>query len=60
MHGFCPWQVCHVRIPAINLENLEVTIPKFVDPGDYYVFVGMGNKIRTRSIYLGDVEVINP
>lgn len=39
------------------LEDIEVIIPDFVERGDYMVFIGMGNKIRTRSIYLGDTEI---
>ncbi|MBT6401586.1 DUF2079 domain-containing protein [candidate division WWE3 bacterium] len=38
-------------------ETNEVHFPEFVDPGDYMTFVGISNNIRTRSIYLGDVEV---
>jgi uncharacterized membrane protein len=37
------------------VEDLELVLPNFVDPGDYRVFVGISNNIRTRSIYLGDV-----
>jgi len=39
------------------LENVEFVLPDFVDDGEYMVFVGMSNKIRTRSIYLGDIIV---
>ncbi|MFC1722071.1 DUF2079 domain-containing protein [Patescibacteria group bacterium] len=41
------------------LEKLDITVPKFVENGSYHVFMGMDNKIRTRSIYLGKVEVKN-
>jgi uncharacterized membrane protein len=40
------------------VENLSMALPEFLDEGVYKVFLGMGNKIRTRSIYLGDVEVL--
>ncbi|MBD3366148.1 DUF2079 domain-containing protein [candidate division WWE3 bacterium] len=39
------------------IENLELALPEFLDAGDYKVFVGMSNIIRTRSLYLGDVVV---
>ncbi|MFC1621919.1 DUF2079 domain-containing protein [Patescibacteria group bacterium] len=39
------------------IENVEFVLPEFVDAGEYMVFVGMDNKSRTRSIYLGDVIV---
>lgn len=39
------------------VENIEIVIPDFVESGDYMFFVGMGNRIRTRSIYLGDFKV---
>jgi hypothetical protein len=39
------------------LENVEVAMPDFVDDGMYYVFLGMGNNVRTRSILLGTVQV---
>lgn len=38
-------------------ERIEFVVPEFLDAGDYMVFVGMGNRIRTRSIYLGDSTV---
>jgi hypothetical protein len=39
------------------LEDIEVVIPEFLDSGDYLLFVGMGNKIRTRSMYLGEIRI---
>lgn len=39
------------------LENIEITVPPVVDPGTYHAFIGMTNNIRTRSIYLTDVEI---
>ena len=38
-------------------EINEVRFPEFVEPGTYKAFVGISNDIRTRSIYLGNVEV---
>ena len=39
-------------------ETIDITLPGYLDPGSYKVFVGMSNVIRTRSIYLGDIEVL--
>lgn len=39
------------------LENVDIAIPVFVEPGSYKAFIGMSNNIRSRSIYLGDVIV---
>jgi len=39
------------------IEQIEIVMPKFVEAGEYYVFVGMGNSIRTRSILLSTVQV---
>jgi len=39
------------------IEDIELAIPNFLDSGDYMFFVGMGNNIRTRSLYLGDVLI---
>jgi len=39
------------------IENVDLTVPTAVDPGAYHAFVGMSNNIRTRSIYLGNMEV---
>ena len=39
------------------LEDIEVVVPGFVEDGDYMVFVGMGNKNRTRSMYLGNTMI---
>lgn len=39
------------------LENIEIIMPEFVEEGDYFVFLGMGNNVRTRSILLGKAEV---
>ncbi len=39
------------------IENIELALPQRLDPGEYRYFVGMSNRIRTRSIYLGNVLV---
>jgi uncharacterized membrane protein len=39
------------------VESVDLTVPTALDPGDYHAFVGMTNNIRTRSIYLGNMEV---
>lgn len=39
------------------VENVEFVLHDFIEEGDYMVFIGMGNKIRTRSIYLGNITV---
>lgn len=39
------------------LESIDITVPPAVDPGSYHVFIGMTNNIRTRSIYLSDMEI---
>src|SRR3989344_1108222 len=39
-------------------ETIDITLPGYLDPSSYKVFVGMSNIIRTRSIYLGDIEVL--
>ncbi|HLD50845.1 hypothetical protein A3K34_03115 [candidate division WWE3 bacterium RIFOXYC1_FULL_40_10] len=39
------------------IEYLDITPPTFLEPGTYKYLVGMGNKVRTRSIYLGDITI---
>jgi len=39
-------------------EDVEIVLPEFLQKGTYRVFVGMDNQIRTRSIYLGEIEVL--
>lgn len=38
------------------VETLQIAPPSFVPAGTYRTFVGMTNKIKTRSIYLGNTE----
>ncbi len=39
------------------VEDLETVLPAYLDTGTYRVFVGMTNYVKTRSVYLGDIEV---
>ncbi|PIS22352.1 hypothetical protein COT50_02395 [candidate division WWE3 bacterium CG08_land_8_20_14_0_20_41_10] len=39
------------------IEGVDLTVPTAVGSGIYRAFIGMTNNIRTRSIYLGDMEV---
>ena len=39
------------------IETNELALPSYLDTGQYQVFTGISNVIRTRSIYLGEVEV---
>ena len=38
-------------------EKFKIIIPSYLEKGTYMVFVGMDNKINTRSVYLGDTEL---
>lgn len=37
------------------VENIDVALPSYLKPGDYQVFVSLSNKIKYRSLYLGDI-----
>lgn len=39
------------------VEINEQSLPNYLEPSNYKVFVGIGNKVRTRSLYLGDIIV---
>ena len=39
------------------VEDVDIALPAYVDPGDYSVFFSLSNKIKMRSMYLGDVLV---
>ncbi len=39
------------------IEDFKVTIPEYIDAGEYRVFVGMTNNIRNRSMFLGDLNI---
>lgn len=45
------------REDVYYIEDLDLALPEFLDAGNYKLFIGMSNEIRTRSIYLGDVKV---
>ncbi len=38
-------------------EKVDIALPAFVDSGDYRVFIGITNGVKTRSVYLGEVQV---
>lgn len=40
------------------IEKLDFVMPNYLNPGRYKVFIGMSNNIRTRSIYLGDMDIL--
>lgn len=39
------------------IEDIDVALPSYVETGDYSVFLSLSNKIKIRSMYLGDVTV---
>lgn len=39
------------------IEDVQLTIPTYLKSGSYEAFIGISNVIRTRSIYLGDIQV---
>ncbi len=39
------------------IENINITFPSFLEPGKYRAFIGMFNKVKTRNIYLGDIDI---
>lgn len=39
------------------VEDIKIAPPVYLDAGKYRAFVGMTNNIRSRSIYLGDIEI---
>jgi len=38
-------------------EKMQVKIPSYLEGGKYMIFVGLENRIRTQSIYLGETEI---
>ena len=38
-------------------EDIDIALPSYVEPGEYSVFFSLSNKIKMRSMYLGDVLV---
>lgn len=39
------------------VEDVDVAFPAYMDPGTYKAFISMTNKVKTRNLYLGDIEV---
>lgn len=39
------------------VESIDIALPSYIDPGDYSLFLSLSNKIKMRSMYLGDVVV---
>ena len=39
------------------LETIDFVIPSYLEKGDYYLLVGIDNKINSRSVYLGQVKL---
>lgn len=39
------------------VEDIEIAVPSYVEPGDYHMFLSLSNKIKMRSMYLGDVVI---
>jgi uncharacterized membrane protein len=44
-------------INSYFIEDIDIALPKYMTGGEYKVFIGMSNKIRTRNLYLGDIVV---
>lgn len=38
-------------------EDISFAIPSYMEKGKYYLFVGIDNKINSRSVYLGEVDL---
>lgn len=38
-------------------EDLKLVFPEYISTGDYMIFAGMSNLIKTRNVYLGDIAV---
>lgn len=39
------------------IENVDVALPSYLKPGNYQVFISLSDKIKYRSLYLGDLIV---
>lgn len=39
------------------VDNIEIALPSYVEPGTYDVFVSLTNRIKSWSVYLGDLQV---
>ncbi len=40
------------------VEELDINFPNFLEPGEYRVFAGMSNKVKTRNVYLGNIIIL--
>ena len=40
------------------LEDLQIVLPGYLMKGKYKAFIGMSNNVKTRSLYLGEVNVL--
>ena len=40
------------------IEDLNVNFPSFLEPGEYRVFAGMSNKVKTRNLYIGNILIL--
>ena len=40
------------------VESNSLKLPYFIEEGDYRVFVGASNNVKTRSVYLGNIKVL--
>ncbi len=38
-------------------EEIKFVVPSYLEAGAYYLFVGVDNKINSRSVYLGDINL---
>ncbi len=39
------------------IEDTDIALPRYMTAGQYKVFIGMSNRIKTRNLYLGDIVV---
>ncbi len=39
------------------VEEIDIALPSYVEPGDYHLFLSLSNKIKMRSMYLKDMVV---
>jgi uncharacterized membrane protein len=44
-------------IGSYFVEDIDIALPQYMASGNYKVFVGMSNRIRTRNLYLGDIVI---
>ncbi len=38
-------------------EKMEIKLPEYLEKGKYMIFVGLDNRIKSQSVYIGDVEL---